>query len=253
MIKIFFPILHPSLAGDVKEDILFLSPIRSQAGEETHRFYIPPELPLDEKQSQKYIRHLLQYGEMFKTPGEISQTFLLQLYGSDPESPSLLKASIKKGRDNRKVPSTSPFFIGQLTLLLQWVLEENFIELESLNREIQQQMEMLRRSLGEEREEDTFLPPSQDIKGELFYFLSWKRLLPWFFLFTKKHQVLVVKHQEIVDEWREYGIKIMEKKGKHIIQERGWRLILKSSPIEGMRWLDEEREIIVEAEGENPK
>ncbi len=245
MYKIYFPVLHPSLGGDVDEKVLFLNPGIVKEECET-KFYTPKKLPLTYKESEKYLKQLIQYGEMFKTPGEISQTFLLQLYRGEEETPSYIKSKIRgageKGKNKKEFP-----IIGQLTLLLQWFLEENILELEKLNKEIKEDMEKLKRNIGEGREETDLPLFTEDTKKELMKILPWKRLLPWFFLFVEKSYPLIVEDNNIIEEWIDYGLEVKREisTGATIIKEKGWKFLLKNREVEDMQWLNGERIIIV--------
>ncbi len=251
MRKIFFPLLHPLLAGEIEEDVLFLNPgiVEKNASQ---GFYTPERLPLSYKESKRYLGQLLQYGEMFKTPGEISQTFLLHLLYREEETLSSIKSQIKRKKDKEEKEKNYPF-IGQLTLLLQWLMEENVLEIQNLNKEITKQMKRLNEILGEGvavKVPDS-LVFSDNPRSEVMEMLPWKRLLPWFFLFVEETCALFVNDNGIIEEWIENGLEIQKDNviGKNIIKDKGWKFLLKKRSVPEFQWLNKDRIIIIGVRG----
>jgi len=238
MNKIYFPLLHPELVKEkTKQDVIFIDP-GIEGNRENPMFFRPKEFPLGEKECKKYVNELLMYGDFFKDPREIQHNFLLQILSKEEERPTEIKRWIKKGKDESYKPNF--YLLAQITLLLQWILEERIIELEKLTKEVDEDFKKLKELLNSDLKNDQKNLSHTKI-ADIFTLLPYDRTLPWFFLVMKDEDVLVMEDLELFEKWLDFEIefnKLEESSNIKKAYDYGWRFIFKKRPEEKMSWLN---------------
>ncbi|GAB6886898.1 hypothetical protein JCM13304A_03960 [Desulfothermus okinawensis JCM 13304] len=243
MNKIFFPTLHHELVGDkILKEVTLVNPGLFEEDEQRScNYFRPRKFPLKTKEAQKYIKDFLMYGDFFENPREIKQSFLLQLIGKDSEKPSSIKSSIKKGMGHTE--KIDYFLIAQLTLLLQWTLEEKVLELQKLDRELARDLQQLKHSLGEDVSLDYLQSKTQttDPRSQINTLLPYDKILPCFFLIIEKNHILITDVQDLYEMWIDFGIEFsIVDDDRELFQttDFGYRFIFKKKPHEEFNWLN---------------
>ncbi len=267
MVTLFFPCMHPQLLpGSPPQGVYLLDPGLGDENADP-RLWKPQSLPLSRKEAERYVREALDFGERFKDPKDLAHLGAAppdDFYsGSGLSLKSELGRAVFPSRETLEQQSYTNRLQGQMSLLLAWVLEERLLELQGLEGEVLQGWSGLRSSLGLEDEPELSL--ASEKLDDLFTsdsgaVTAWPRILPWFLLFLPRSGRLLVSHQEIKQDWEEWGMEWTELSGESREQvlsrdelfgprlftatAPGWRLCLAKRPDSERPWLDEEVTVV---------
>jgi hypothetical protein len=257
---IHFPWMHPEGAPQAARlGVRFLDPGLGD-GRETERFWRPDGLPLDRREAERYVKEALSFGERFQDHKDLEYLRAAGLEDFFSGTSSSLSDELER-RLGKKGGAQDPEGVqirrGQMVLLLNWVLEEKFLEARSGEREYNAMMSELRETLGLEDSLDWSRLGFRDASGSLGdpHSSRWSELLPWFFLFLPRDGVLYTDGEPIRSELRENGAEtapLPEMRGyeelKQFVREQGmdgdlvvdagWRLALRNRSDPEMPWLD---------------
>jgi len=247
MKKIFFPTLHMELIDEkILKQVTLIDPGLLEEKSSKLNYYRPKQFPLNAKEAKQYLRDFLTYGDFFENPKEIKQNFIMQIFKADTEKPTNLKSLIKKGYwETEKVDY---FLIAQLTLLLQWTMEERILELQKIDSEIEQDLLHLKETIGDNITLNNFQNTSNrsHLLSQLNTLLPYEKLLPWFFLILDNEWVLITDVDDLYEMWVDFGIKftlVEDKIELYQAMDYGYRFIFKKKPHEKFTWLNKKYKV----------
>ncbi|WP_461834266.1 hypothetical protein [Desulfothermus sp.] len=247
MKKIFFPTLHMELVDEkILKHVTLIDPGLLEKKSAKLNYYRPKQFPLNAREAKQYLRDFLTYGDFFENPKEIKQNFIMQLLEFDTEKPSTLKTMIKKeSGDTEKIDY---FLIAQLTLLLEWTMEERILELQKIDSEIEEGLQQLKETIGDHITLNNFQNTSN--RSHLLYqintLLPYEKLLPWFFLILDNEWVLITDVDDLYEMWIDFGIEfslVEDSIGLYQAMDYGYRFIFKKKPHEKFTWLNKKYKV----------
>ena len=248
---LFFPSMHPEFVDtELPEWVNYLDPGIARSRGYNSRFFQPDNLPISEKDAQRYVDKCLSFGEQFRDPKEISYLLGSDLQDFNRETTTQIKSLLsgsgygshgpgKEGEDN--------FLNAQMALLLSWTLEEKLMEYKDLQQGVDDQWKGLLQDLGVDgEEEDAYLPGIKSISSNelrnLQRELDWVKVLPWFLVFARDLGLFVLDTQ-IREQWEEYGLVFeqfsSEYPGLYHSYAYGYELALEKEESEKWPWLNE--------------
>lgn len=267
---LYFPYMHSSLVSkEVSQFVYFLNP-GIPLKDNAHRYWRPPNLPMDEALATKYLQECLNFGNQFKEPSELAYYAAFNMNDFYSHTSMAIKSELADWFENNHDGSESMreqenYLNAQMMLLLAWSLEENILELFELEQGLQNKWELFYDSVGFSEQEKQYNPYPVNKTATLFdpqkiSILSWKRLLPWFLRYLPNDAYLLVTEKDIAKEWMENDIlfsPIQEESSAAKrwslkegvakiwqIQTPGWNLILKNGPIQEKPWMNKEYKVL---------
>lgn len=212
---IHFPAMHAELAstGDVDEAAFFDPGLAADDGER----FRPDNLPLDGRTARALVRDSVSFGEQFKNPSEMAFFGAHTPEDYFSESESTIKSQLLVGIGalpprGGSVDEDAPLRRAQFILLLAWATEERLVETSELERGVMDSWQRMSGELGIEEDDER--------TGELGRILSntapsstsdqrlaWQRVMEGMAAFVPEDAVLVCSDPEIIETWREAGLK----------------------------------------------
>lgn len=210
MTAIFFPHMHPALAGgECPEWVHFLSPGLPEESMRHPRF-LPADLPMSEQESVRYARKVSEFANQFRNPKELSA--LSAQAGQTPFYQDTvqalrddLSAHLKQGTEGKSSDLEKPRLQGQMNLIMSWMIEEQAIALLGLKDTLDSFQRSMDNVLGIEDR------PEGDVCGDFSVpdhnqqLVHWSKLLPWFLLFLGPQDALVIQDPSLIAQWAENG------------------------------------------------
>lgn len=204
------PGMHPEtcLAGSVPGLSFLLPGVASP--EDSSLYYVPPELPLNAKEAERWLSGTLEYFGRFGEKGELSGLGPGVLADHFSESSFSIRGEIKGY--GAEIEEADPSLKAQMTLLLARAAEKEAIEAEGLGAGLDRSWAKFRESLGLDENEDgeardagVSLP---DFSAGVFggEELSWAPQLEAFLVLVPEDAVLFVDRRDMQEEWLESGL-----------------------------------------------
>jgi len=270
---VFFPSMHAELVpAGVPEQVRLLDP--GAAGSDQRpspRYWRPEGLPLDAKQSSRFLAESLGFGERFQKPSDLHYFVAAELedYYSQTSMSIRTEFMRESGLKSHAAKSQDPDKQGalqaQMALLLAWRLEESLLEYRQLNQGVNESWGRFRRIIGLEDDDSgsesvpempaaSPFEPSDDL-------VPWPQLLVWFACVLEPEDALVVCDGHILDEWYEDGLSLEPLSEKDLggygldsarpepfevcaVRAPAWRLARLSGPEDSRPWLSGEITVI---------
>jgi hypothetical protein len=204
------PGMHPQtcLAGSVPGLSFLLPGIASPGG--SSLYYLPPELPLNAKEAERWLSGTLEYFSRFGVKGELSGLGPGVLADHFSESSYSIRGEIKGYGAEKE--EADPALKAQMTLLLAWAAEKEVIEAGGLDAGLESSWARFRESLGLEEGEDgeardagVSVPDFRTgaFEGEE---LSWAPQFEAFLVLVPEDAALFVDRRDMQEEWQENGL-----------------------------------------------
>lgn len=210
---LFFPYMHPEFVSRIlPQGVYFLDPgIASMKGY-TGPFVSPDNLRLTPEQALKYVNKILNFGDQFKDPKELS--YLLKensrdFYGETSMEIKTELERVDKISNVREADRENDQILqAQLALLLAWSMEERLKEYQEIQQGVNERWKDFLSDLGIEGEEFYFPGLSSSPEAEnsnIERELDWSKILPWFLRFLGDWS-LFVQDPQIKHNWEENGL-----------------------------------------------
>lgn len=236
---VYFPRLHPELAPDLPDGVVFLDPglePASQDGGEAGRLR-PASLPVGEAEARMYLTQALNFGEMFKSKGEIAHYGVAGLEdfytGSTMSVLSDLSDKDKGVRPDTETPLRRK---AQALLILNAAVESRILEIRNIDAQLKAQLEKFETSLGLDEDNET-LPglsmmsmseAAAPIGAESFeeLRLPWKLLLEAYFTLLDPAIPLLTADPDLIECWQEDGLTLAPAEGVFTVPEPGRMMVV---------------------------
>jgi len=214
-----FPYMHPELfRAKSVEGLRFFDPGLSV--ESVDDAFKPDDLPMDSQTATALIRDCISFGEQFKDPGEMAyfgaQTTDDFYEGSSMSIQSQLAQRFDDGqgskqeREKKEAASKAQFI-----LLLAWTFEERMMELQGIEKGVQDTWKSIDTTLGME-DEDRIEGRVVDLASAESHTggasddhsipLPWQRIAEALPAFIPDATVLVCADAEIIAQWNDMEI-----------------------------------------------
>jgi hypothetical protein len=243
-------------------------------------FHTPGNLPLTPRQARQWVSDILAYGLQFQRPGDLAATAAASL-----SEAHILPDTMRKGESSdlqafiasgAAPPVPEPvdsagnrLLQAQMTLLLAWNLEERFLELGGLNRQLADSSRRFDQAIGpgaEEAPEEESLavsPVTEGLEGPLYADASaGQQVLEPMLAFLERDVLLCSTDPALIQGWLESGIEAVAAAelpdslagidGVRLLRAPGWRLCGHGQPRSDKPWLDAEFRVVLLDTPRNP-
>ncbi len=274
---LYFPNMHPELAPwEIPAGVSFLDPglLLADSGQQFH-YLRPGNLPLDQKQARGYLQQVQNLSAQLKSPKELEALNNLEFPHTFSQTSLALADELRANLQQKgaapkaKQNVAAPELQAQMTLLLAWELEEQYLEMSRLERGLHNKWHSMQNALGLEGEKPDFFPSSEfsaDTRQQAETG-PWTRLLVCLLSFLQSEDDwLYVDQEHIWQDWLEQGLKCsdlqddllqelqvpsgsLDVSGLQRLRARGWELALYSRPVPEKPWLDNYYNVLVACAG----
>ncbi|WP_027178084.1 hypothetical protein [Maridesulfovibrio bastinii] len=257
---VYFPQMHKELVDTNIEGILLFNPGMEPDKDVDSTSFKPSGFPMEPDLCKRMVDEFMQYGELFKRPGEMASYIGQVAARANVESDRSIEAELMDRLDNVKpeVDYKPALIQAQLLIALSYAYEEKIIELSNIEKNLNSSWSGFGEKLGlaadeidsEERMLGEVISNAPVVASAAFVF-PWKKTLEGFSAYLPDGAVLVTSDNEAVSIWEDRGIPFEKSEidGADIeFHAPVYKFLCYEKSEEGKPWLDRELRIAVIAE-----
>lgn len=258
-----FPWMHPeSLGFQLPAKVKLLD--AGAAGVKTGgaSFYRPPQLPLSEAETRKYILQVQELEGQVKSVQDLASRARASQEDFFSQTSMGVRSDFSRYTSDTQDEEDSLRRQAQMMLLLFWAMEETLIDFSSLEDKVDALWQTYEQVLGLNHAQGPGGRAEEETRGLKIESVftgafNWDKLLPWFLFFMPEEGALIVFDSPVEQSWLELGLSPREvssadiaamggwdplelDRGGHEFRAPGWQLCLMSRPLEDKTWLNTE-------------